>query len=106
MQQSESLVRGRVIGWGGMSVPPLLLAEWRATYDAIDEAVRRTGGSLHHLSAGEDAFKRILDEYRHTYLLRYSPRGVDRGGWHEIDVKVTRPGSFNIRARKGYEGVR
>ena len=98
---AESGKRG--IGWFGVSVPPRLLAEWRATYNALDDAVRRTGGSLHHVSAGVEAFQRILDEYRHTYLLRYTPRGVDRAGWHEITVKVTRPGSHTVRARKGYE---
>jgi hypothetical protein len=101
--RSESGVRG--IAWGGAaSVPPLLLAQWRATYGAIDDAVRATGGSLHHVSTGADAFERILDEFRSSYLLRYTPRGVERAGWHEIEVKVTRPGSFTVRARRGYEG--
>jgi hypothetical protein len=101
--RSESGARG--IGWGGSAaVPPLLLAQWRATYNAIDDAVRHSGGSLHHVSTGADAFQRLLGEYRHTYLLRYTPRGVDRAGWHEITVRLTRPGSFTIRSRKGYEG--
>lgn len=96
----------RSLGWCCSGVPAHLAAEWRATYDAIDDAVRRTGGALHHISAGPEAFQRILDDFRSSYVLRYTPRGVDRGGWHEIEVKVIRSGSFNIRARKGYEGVR
>ena len=97
---------GFVRSWtflGPGPLPPALLSEWRATYDAIDDAVRATGGSLHHVSAGADGFQRILDDYRHSYLLRYTPRGVDGAGWHEIDVRVTRRGSFTIRARQGYE---
>ena len=100
--RSESGERG--ILWGGSAaVPPRLLAEWQATYNAMHDAARRTGGSLHHVSPGADAFQRILDEYRHTYLLRYTRRGVQKPGWHEISVGVTRPGSYTIRARKGYE---
>ena len=79
---------------------------WRAAYGAMDDAVRATGGSLHHVRTGADAFQRILDEFRSSYVLQYTPRGVDRPGWHEIDVKVTRSGSFGIRARRGYEGAR
>lgn len=86
------------------AVPPQLLVQWRATYNAIDDAVRHTGGSLHHVRTGADAYQRILDEYRHTYQLRYTPRGVGRAGWHDISVKITRPGSYTVRARKGYEG--
>jgi VWFA-related protein len=100
--RSESGTRG--IGWVGPGVPSRVLAQWRATYGALDDAVRATGGSLHHVSTGADAFQRILDDFRSSYVLRYTPRGVDRGGWHEIGVKVTRSGSFTVRARKGYEG--
>jgi hypothetical protein len=96
--QSESGARF----WASAALPPGVHAEWRATYDAIDDAVRATGGSLHHVSGDAGAFQRILDDYRHSYVLRYTPRGVDRGGWHEIDVSITRAGSFSIRARKGY----
>jgi hypothetical protein len=73
-------------------------AVFESQYDEL------TGGSLHHVSTGADAFQRILDEFRSGYLLRYTPRGVDRAGWHEIEAKVTRPGPFTVRARKGYEG--
>ena len=37
-------------------------------------------------------------------MLRYTPTGVRAGGWHEIVVKITRPGSYDVRARRGYEG--
>ena len=35
-------------------------------------------------------------------MLRYVPNGVALTGWHDIDVKVLRPGRFTVRARKGY----
>jgi hypothetical protein len=95
---------GHSIGWCCRGPSPRLAAEWRATYDAIDDAVRATGGSLHHISTGTDTFQRILDEFRSSYVLRYTPRGVDRAGWHDISVRIARPGSYTVRARKGYEG--
>jgi hypothetical protein len=48
------------------------------------------------------AFLRALDEVRSGYVLRYAPRGVAARGWHEIVVKVKRPGRYEIRARRGY----
>jgi hypothetical protein len=51
------------------------------------------------------AFLRALDDFRSSYVLRYSPHGVAAGGWHEIAVRVTRPGrGYVVRARKGYVG--
>ena len=94
---------GLGLGWCCGGVPPALVRQWRATYDAIDDAVRATGGALHHLSAGAGAFERILSDFRSSYVLRYTPRGVEKPGWHELTVRVARPGSYTVRARKGYE---
>jgi VWFA-related protein len=73
----------------------------------LREAVARTGGAFVEDSSGtrlSDAFGRVLEEFRTSYMLTYTPRGVGRTGWHDIAVKVTRPGKFDIRARRGYEG--
>jgi len=45
----------------------------------------------------------MLDEIRSAYILRYTPQGVAESGWHPITVKVTKPGSYDIRVRTGYE---
>jgi VWFA-related protein len=45
-----------------------------------------------------------LDEFRHSYVLRYALSGVPVDGWHRLEVKVLRPGRFRIRARAGYFG--
>jgi VWFA-related protein len=45
----------------------------------------------------------MLEEVRGSYVLRYTSRGVPESGWHPLTVKVTRPGSYDIRARTGYE---
>jgi hypothetical protein len=46
--------------------------------------------------------KRIFDDVRAGYVLYYTPTGVTDKGWHPIAVTVTRPGRFEIRARRGY----
>lgn len=30
----------------------------------------------------------ILDEFRHRYLVSYTPKGVPKNGWHKLDVRV------------------
>ena len=51
------------------------------------------------------SFVRELAEFRTSYVLRYTPTGVPAGGWHEVDVRLNRPGRFEVRARKGYFGA-
>ncbi len=73
--------------------------------DALQVAVRRTGGALYEGASGLPAtFRKVLDEFRTSYVLRYTPRGVPREGWHEIVVKTTGRRNYDVRARKGYEG--
>ena len=72
--------------------------------DALQEAVRRTGGEIHRLSRALDDFTQIVEDFRASYVLRYTPKGVERHGWHALAVRVTRPGTFNVRARAGYTG--
>ncbi len=106
---SESAVAGNRVtgaGWGiygSSSVGErVILPRWRQTYGALNASIEQTGGTLRLVRSGLDGFQQILDDCRSSYLLRYTPRGVTRGGWHAIDVKVTRPG-LTVRARKGYE---
>ena len=77
------------------SFPPLLSALARET----GGSVLPVGGSI-DLSA---AFRRVLDEFRSAYVLYYTPRGVEPGGYHAIEVKTTRDGA-EVRARRGYFG--
>jgi hypothetical protein len=77
-------------------------------FDALAAAAARTGGALY--PPGEApadvvaAFKLALEAFRHGYVLYYTPAGVARGGWHDIKVRVTRPGAFDVQARQGYGG--
>jgi VWFA-related protein len=75
--------------------------------EALRAAAGVTGGALYAASANEtlpSLFRRVLDDFRTNYILRYSPRGVTRGGWHEISVAVPGRRDVTVRARKGYEG--
>ncbi len=63
-----------------------------------------TGGSVLPVGGSTDlseAFRRVLNDFRSAYVLYYNARGVDRDGYHAIDVKVKREGAI-VQARRGY----
>jgi Ca-activated chloride channel homolog len=63
-----------------------------------------TGGRLFEIEKVSNlasTFLGILDEFRHRYLVSYTPRGVARDGWHKLDVRV-RNRRATIKARPGY----
>jgi hypothetical protein len=76
---------------------------WDANREMVSEVVQRTGGALHRMSDARRDLARIVEDFRTSYVLQYRPRGVPVAGWHEIRVRVMRPGKFDVRARKGYE---
>jgi VWFA-related protein len=74
---------------------------------ALTAVVRPTGGQVFLLDTTGSisrAFKTMLESFRASYVLRYTPRNVAPEGWHEIGVTVTRHGHYEIRNRKGYQG--
>ena len=65
-----------------------------------------TGGSLLTVTPRDDigsTFKKILEDFRSTYVLYFSPNGVERTGFHTISVQVERPDAV-VQARRGYFG--
>ena len=76
--------------------------------EVLSRAAERTGGELHdqsrffRASSIARAFKTIFNDFRQSYVLRYSPEGVPAGGWHPIVVRVPAAGNATIRARQGY----
>jgi Ca-activated chloride channel homolog len=71
----------------------------------LDELGSLTGGGLIKIGSTKDlsaTFLRILDEFRHRYLLSYSPAGVSKDGWHRLDVRLKNRRA-TIRARAGYQ---
>jgi VWFA-related protein len=72
--------------------------------DLYDRLARETGGAVVYTRADEDlssTFRRVLSEFRSSYVLYFSPHGVEPSGFHTLDVKVKQPG-LEVRARRGY----
>jgi hypothetical protein len=75
--------------------------------DILKQAAEATGGELRGRRLFGDAdpvsaFKRVFDEFRQSYVLRYTPRDVPSTGWHELSVSIPAKPDYTIRARPGY----
>lgn len=71
----------------------------------LRDASSMTGGLLQTDSSKTPVpqlFRRLLDDFRASYILSYTPTGVSRAGAHTITVKTKNP-SYAVRARKSYE---
>jgi VWFA-related protein len=71
---------------------------------SLIEAVETTGGRFErHLVSTPlpDVLARAITSFRESYVLWYTPTGVDAPGWHELSVRVP-SGKYTIRARRGY----
>jgi VWFA-related protein len=79
---------------------------WPPDSRVIETAAHLTGGIAVHTDGQSpvEQVRRILDDFRQRYILRYQPTGVDRGGWHRVTVRVKRDGDFDVTARPGYFG--
>lgn len=77
---------------------------WRAAQN-LARLASDTGGRVFPTRADVPVaapFLAILDEYRQRYVLTYSPTGVDRRGWHDIEVRL-KGRSGTAFSRRGYE---
>ncbi|GMV23227.1 MAG: hypothetical protein AMXMBFR57_31760 [Acidimicrobiia bacterium] len=71
---------------------------------ALVELVESTAGTIVPFRSGEDletVFRRILDGFRATYVLHFTPTGVERHGFHELRVGVSRSNA-TVTSRRGY----
>lgn len=72
----------------------------------LADVARSTGGYFHVRSVfGDrmlDAFRSVLTELHHAYVVQYVPKGVVPEGWHDIEVRVPSRPQALVRARKGY----
>ena len=90
-RRSDAVVYG--IGLRGVASPGFV----RALADA-------SGGDAFEIESPleiERAFRKVLEEFRHRYLLSYTPTGVERSGWHRLNVRVKQQGA-SVKARPGY----
>jgi tetratricopeptide (TPR) repeat protein len=74
---------------------------------AIEAGAQATGGALHKALLLDEptlagTFKKAFEDFRTSYMLRYTIKGVPAGGWHGIEVTVPRARGYTVRARKGY----
>jgi len=43
----------------------------------------------------------VLEEFRRRYLISFTPRGVEKNGWHRLEVRL-KGRRANVKARPGY----
>jgi VWFA-related protein len=73
----------------------------------VAAAAEATGGALNKTVTFSEptltgTFKKTFEDFRSSYVLRYTPRDVPQRGWHAIDVKLPGLRGHTVRARKGY----
>jgi Ca-activated chloride channel homolog len=70
----------------------------------LESLTSLTGGRLFEVERTQNldaVFLGVLEEFRHRYLVSYTPRGVARTGWHQVDVRV-KGRRATVKARPGY----
>lgn len=70
----------------------------------LEDVSKMTGGDIVEAESSRNlraAFIRVLEEFRHRYLVSYSPKGVAARGWHRLDVRI-KGRRVNVKARPGY----
>ncbi len=80
-----------------------LQAESRLARESLETLAGETGGfAVVNTNRMANAFDRIVDENSSYYVLAYYPPNPKRDGkYHNINVRVSRPG-VTVRFRKGY----
>ena len=76
----------------------------RGNTSFLRELSSLTGGTLYNIESTRDlrgTFLKILDEFRHRYLVSYTPKDVSKGGWHRLEVRVKNRRA-TVKARPGY----
>jgi VWFA-related protein len=90
--------RGSRVGWLAFQGPGPL--------DALESAATATGGELRREridAPAAELFKRVIDDFKTSYVLSYMPEGVKAAGWHDLAVTV-KDKRYTVRARRGYFG--
>ena len=78
--------------------------EDEATLKLLKNITETSGGQMTEARRGEslsETFLAALEQFRTSYVLRYTPKGVPRAGWHAVDVSTKNP-KYKVRARQGY----
>jgi VWFA-related protein len=96
-------------------VTQLLSDRRTAAFDqqsGLDYLAQQTGGlSIRNTNDLSGGIRKILEDQRGYYLIGYRPDQstfdpkTGRRSFHHLTLKVTRPGEFIVRMRKGFFGV-
>ena len=119
-RQSDSVLHLFLVVPGGVRPPPpppaLMHLNTRQIWSpvpvddgffALRATARETGGlfeMMYDTPDFPDALRRAIEDFRTSYVLRYRATGVAREGWHKVEVRLTKPRSATVRARRGYFG--
>lgn len=94
-----------ILGSPATERPASLLRTTSATVSALaDRLATDSGGMVASVARGENLssqFRRMLQDFRSSYVLYFTPRGVEPAGAHTLEIRVKRPG-VAVRARRGY----
>ena len=74
--------------------------------DLAQQVAGDTGGFVVAMNPGENvtsAFRQVLEQFRTSYVLYFTPQGVDPQGAHTLEVRVKRP-NVEVRSRRSYAG--
>jgi VWFA-related protein len=97
-----------ILGPASRERPASLIRATPETVGALTERIAgETGGFVTSVARGESLpsrFQRMLQEFRASYVLYFTPQGVERSGAHTLDVRVKRAG-VTVRARRSYVGL-
>jgi hypothetical protein len=69
-----------------------------------EQVASETGGFVATITPEEDVtstFSRVLEQFRTSYVLYFTPKGVERQGSHTLEVRV-KSAKVEVRARRGY----
>jgi VWFA-related protein len=72
--------------------------------DLADQIGNETGGFVATITPGENltsTFRRVLEQFRTSYVLYYTPSGVEPKGDHTLEVRV-KNARVEVKARRGY----
>lgn len=80
-------------------------ASVRLAMRSLQKLAEETGGRVFPVGRRRplnDAMLEILGEYRHRYILTYALHGVERRGWHDIEVRL-KGVRGTVHTRRGYD---
>ena len=107
LQPSSNLVTGSPTEMADRARDLKPWAKKDALTAVLADLITPTTGQVFTLRPGESisrAFRQGLEDFRASYVIEYAPSGVTKAGWHDVTVTVTKPGRYDVRARKGYQG--